>query len=208
MITLILTRHGHVEGIDPKRFRGRADLPLTELGRLQAQALGRYAGTRWHPVAIYASPMARCVATGREIATVCGAPLQCLSDLADIDYGEWQWETYDDARSKWPVQYETWEAAPHLFRFPGGESLQDLVARTANALRTVIDVHSAGDQTVVMVGHDSVNRALLIQLLNQPLTAYRQILQSPCSINEIHIDGMHVKIQSINETQHLADLNN
>lgn len=206
MITLILTRHGHVEGIDPERFRGRADLPLTDLGHLQARALGRYITSRWHPVAIYSSPMARCVATGHEIALACESPLECINDLIDFDYGEWQWETYDDARLKWPIQYETWTAAPHLFRFPRGDSLQDLIARTANALRTIIQTHSRDNQTVILVGHDSVNRALLIQLLNQPLTAYSQIIQSPCSFNEIHIDGTYVKIQSINETQHLNGL--
>jgi probable phosphoglycerate mutase len=42
-------------------------------------------------------------------------------------------------------------------RFPGGESLQDLVARTADTLRFILE-HHVGD-TVVLVGHDSVNRA-------------------------------------------------
>jgi probable phosphoglycerate mutase len=204
MIKLILTRHGHVEGINPERFRGRTDLAVTQLGRVQAQTLGRYVATSWRPDAIYSSPLARCIATAQEIATACRMALQSLADLNDLDYGGWQWETYDAVRSKWPTEYETWLSAPHLFRFPGGESLQDLIARTANVLRMVIVSHSSGNQTIVLVGHDSVNRALLLRLLEQPLTAYRQIVQSPCSISEIHIEGSHVKVQSVNETQHLS----
>jgi hypothetical protein len=38
-MTKILTRHGHVEGINPARLRGRTELPLTELG--QARQGGR-----------------------------------------------------------------------------------------------------------------------------------------------------------------------
>ena len=33
MTKILSVRHGHVEGIDPERFRGRADLPLTEQGK-------------------------------------------------------------------------------------------------------------------------------------------------------------------------------
>lgn len=34
---LILTRHGHVDWIAPERFRGRADLALSNLGERQAK---------------------------------------------------------------------------------------------------------------------------------------------------------------------------
>jgi phosphoserine phosphatase len=38
MTKIILTRHGHVEGINPERFRGRTDLSLTELGEARSPA--------------------------------------------------------------------------------------------------------------------------------------------------------------------------
>jgi broad specificity phosphatase PhoE len=38
MAKIIPTRHGHVAGIHPERFRGRMDLALTELGRLHEPA--------------------------------------------------------------------------------------------------------------------------------------------------------------------------
>jgi probable phosphoglycerate mutase len=88
-----------------------------------------------------------------------------------------------------------------LTRFPKGESLQDLVARTSDALRHVLARHR--DDTVVLVGHDNVNRALLLQLLDQPLSAYWQLAQSPCAINEIEIVDRFIRIERINETAHL-----
>ena len=54
--------------------------------------------------------------------------------------------------------------------------------------------------TVVLVGHDSVNRALLLQLLDQPLSAYWKLAQDPCCLNEIVIAGEKVEILRINDT--------
>ena len=72
MTKIILTRHGHVEGINPERFRGRTELPLTELGRAQAKAVATRIAKTWNAAKVYTSPMGRCVATGREIASTCG----------------------------------------------------------------------------------------------------------------------------------------
>jgi broad specificity phosphatase PhoE len=55
-----------------------------------------------------------------------------------------------------------------------------------------------------MVGHDSVNRALLLQLLDQPLAAYWKLAQDPCCLNEVVIDWDKVQILRINDTSHLA----
>jgi probable phosphoglycerate mutase len=55
----------------------------------------------------------------------------------------------------------------------------------------------------VLVGHDSVNRAVLLQLLDQPLSAYWRAAQYPCCINEIDVTGGSVCVRSINDTQHL-----
>src|SRR2546423_2768297 len=64
MTKLILVRHGHVEGISPERFRGRAELPLTETGRREAAATAARIAASWRPAAIYTSPTGCCIATG------------------------------------------------------------------------------------------------------------------------------------------------
>lgn len=202
MTKLILTRHGHVEGIDPERFRGRTDLPLTELGRMQAKAVAARIAALWVPVAVYTSPMRRSVATADAIAQACHVERHLLEDLNDLDYGSWQWQTYEAVSRAWPEQFAAWKSTPHLVRFPDGDLLQDLVARTADALRFVISRY--GSETVVLVGHDSVNRALLLQLLDQPLSAYWRLAQAPCALNEIDIVDGNIRVQRINDTCHLA----
>jgi len=53
-----------------------------------------------------------------------------------------------------------------------------------------------------MVGHDSVNRALL-QLLGQLLAAYGKLAQYPCCLNEVLIEGDKVEILRTNDTSRL-----
>ncbi len=204
MTKILLIRHGHVEGIKPERFRGRAPLDLTALGRAEAQAVaGRVAGA-WKPSKVYTSPMGRCIETGAAIAEACGAPTEVRDDLTDIDYGAWQFKTFAEAKSENPALFAAWFATPHLVRFPNGELLQDLVARAANALRFVLARHP--DDTIVLVGHDSVNRALLMQLIDQPLSAYWRLAQSPCCLNEIDIADGKISVQRVNETGYLEAL--
>jgi probable phosphoglycerate mutase len=203
MPKIILTRHGHVEGIDPERFRGRAELPLTELGKAQAKALAGRIAAAWRPKAVYTSPMGRCVATGREIAMACGIGDDTLAGLNDLDYGSWQGRAYGEVHAAEPLLFEAWIATPHLVRFTHGESLQDLVARTADGLRFILERFPAAADVVVLVGHDSVNRALLLQLLDQPLSAYWRLAQSPCGLNEVDIIDGRIRVLCINETRHL-----
>jgi probable phosphoglycerate mutase len=147
--------------------------------------------------------MGRCVATGQAIAVMARVESRVLAALNDIDYGEWQGSTRDDVRALWPELFQLWHDAPHLVRFPGGESLQDAVARAADALRFVRERHRDG--TIVLVGHDSTNRALLLQLLDQPLSAYWRLAQDPCGISEIEITA-DIRIRRVNETLHLEGI--
>src|SRR5712671_6538953 len=101
MTKLILVRHGHVEGISPERFRGRAELPLTELGRREAEITARRIAATWRPAAIYTSPMGRCVETGTAIGKPFGLSSSAMPGLNDIDYGDWQGLTTDEARARW-----------------------------------------------------------------------------------------------------------
>ncbi len=201
MTKILLTRHGHVEGIKPARFRGRAELSLTDRGLVQADAIARRIAGQWKPVAIYTSALQRCVVTGSKIAAACGIAATALDGLMDLDYGAWQMRTHDEMKAEAPELYRRWHTAPQLMRFPGGESLQDLVARTSDALRMVLTKHVG--QAVVLVGHDSVNRALLLQLLDQPLSTYWRLSQDPCTLNEVDIEGETIQVRRINDTSHL-----
>ena len=201
MTTIILARHGHVEGINPPRFRGQHPLPFSEQGLQEAKMTADRIASTWRPVAVQTSPLERCVTTGRVIAEACGLQAAVSASLQDLNYGDWQWKTYDEVKEQWPAAYEQWRSMPHLTRFPFGELLQDIVLRSADAFRAAVE--SFPDDLIVLVGHDSVNRALLLQLLDQPLSAYWRLAQDPCCINVIEYKREKITVKSINDTSHV-----
>jgi phosphoserine phosphatase len=204
MIRIILVRHGHVDWLAPERFRGRAELPLSGLGRRQAQAVAGYIAASWKPEAVYTSPLGRCRETGAVIAAPFGLEPQPIDGLADIDYGEWQGLTRDQAKERWPGEIELWFSAPHLAVIPGGETLAAVLSRATPALREMMGHHPDG--TVVLVGHDSINRVLLLFALELPLSRYWYLRQDPCGVSELLFDNGSFMIGSINQTQHLSGL--
>jgi probable phosphoglycerate mutase len=201
MTKIILTRHGHVDGITPERFRGRTEVPLTKYGKAQAAATARRIAACWRPAAVYTSPLGRCIETGRLIAQACHVPAEVIDGLKDFDYGDWQWKSHDEVRKASLDLYTAWFSSPHLVRIPNGEALQDLIARSADGLRLTLDRHP--NDAVVLVAHDSVNRATLLQLLDQPLSAFWRLSQDPCALNEIDIEADCVRVRRINDTEHL-----
>ncbi len=55
----------------------------------------------------------------------------------------------------------------------------------------------------MFVGHDSVNRALLLQLLDQPLSAYWRLSLDPCGVSEVDTVAGQARARRINEIGHL-----
>jgi broad specificity phosphatase PhoE len=198
MTRLRLVRHGHVEGMEPERFRGRRDVDLSAPGARQAQATAQRLAQGRPPAAIYSSPLRRCRQTAAAIGAACGGlATTVLEDLNDLDYGDWEWHTHEEVRERWPELFECWFAAPQLVRFPEGESLEDLVARMGNVLRRLREAHA--EETVVVVGHSSGNRALLLQTLDLPLAAYWRLAQDPCSVSDIELQRRTATLRRFNE---------
>ena len=194
----------HVEPVAGHGVKGQDGGEVKKIAPAEAGAVAEYIAARWRPTKVFTSPLRRCVATGAPIASACHVEAVVLDGLNDLDYGSWQFKPYEDVKQTHPQLFAEWFAAPHLVRFPGGESLQDLVARTADSLRFILEHHV--DDTVVLVGHDSVNRAILLQLLDQPLSSYWRLAQDPCCINEIDVVGWSIHVRRINETQHLREI--
>jgi probable phosphoglycerate mutase len=203
-VTVLLARHGEVEGISPERFRGRTDVELTERGLQQATALARAVVAAGTPSAIYASPLRRCIATAAKISELCGLESKVAECLTDIDYGEWQWQTVEELSRRDPDALARWYSAPDEVRFPGGESLQDVGVRAADALRLMRSFFPGN--RVVFVTHDTVIRVLLLYALSAPLASYWKLAQAPCALNELVLTEMGTRLERMNDTEHLNSL--
>lgn len=202
MTRIILTRHGQTDWNREERFRGRTDVALNETGFVQAELTGRCIQSRWNPAAVYTSPMSRAVKTGEIIAAPLGLKVHPLHNLNDMNYGEWQGLTADQVREQWGDLLNAWYHAPQLVQFPGGESLVDVLARTSKALQDITQQHPSAD--VVIVGHDNINRVMLLFMLGLPLSRYWHLVQKNCAINLIEFVDNDFVVVSMNETGHLA----
>ena len=72
---------------------------MTELGRARAKAVAARIAKAWNAAKVYTSPMGRCVGTGQEIAGACRVASEPIEPLNDLDYGRWQWRTYDEVQA-------------------------------------------------------------------------------------------------------------
>jgi broad specificity phosphatase PhoE len=197
MIRVILVRHGRTESGPRPRFRGRLDLALSPPGLEQARAAGKRIRAAWQPSAVYTSPLRRCLETGQIIAQSFGLDARPVDGLIDIDYGEWQGLTLDQVRTRWRLEFETWSRMPHRATIPDGESLPALASRVTAALRELLERHPG--ETVVVVGHGSVNRVILLHALRIPLSRYRCLGQDMGAVNELNFYGGHIQVRSMNE---------
>jgi len=78
------------------------------------------------------------VATAESIAKACSTGVTGRPELVDIDYGIWQFRSHQEVNAENSALFAKWFEIPHLVRFPGGESLQDVAARAADALRFLL----------------------------------------------------------------------
>lgn len=202
-VSVIVVRHGHVEGIEIPRFRGRMHLPLTATGLQQAEQSGEYVRRLApHPAAIYSSPLTRCITTASTIGNPLGLAPIPTEGLNDIDYGAWQGRLVTEVASEAPSEVAAWFETPAQATIPGGETLDALSIRTRASVADIVAKH-AGD-AVIIVAHDSVNRVILLQALGLPLDHYWRLGQSPGAVSRLeYVDGRWT-IESLNETGHLA----
>jgi len=173
MTRIVLIRHGQTAWNREERFRGRADIPLDEVGRVQAEATAARVAQKWPVVAVYSSPLMRAVETAKAVARPFGLVVQPVEALIDIDYGAWQGLT----------QFE----APHEVRIPGGESLADLRRRAMEAIRNLGANHPR--QTITVVGHTVLNRVILLAALGLGNERFWHLSQDTCAINVLETRG-------------------
>ena len=200
MTTVYLVRHGQTAWNKEEVFRGRADIPLNETGRKEALLTGQYLkGVKVDLV--YSSSLSRAVETAEAIARHQGKEVQILDGLIDIHFGRWQGVSHEEVRERYGDLYRQWKDTPHLIRFPGGESLEEVRERALRVIYEAIQNHA--DETLVMVSHRVVNKILLCGFLGLDNSHFWQIGQDTGCINILEF-GEGFTLRRLNDTSHLA----
>ncbi|UCD71753.1 MAG: histidine phosphatase family protein [Syntrophobacterales bacterium] len=200
MTTIYLVRHGQTSWNREEVFRGRADISLNETGRKEAHLTGEY--LREVKVdSVYSSPLSRAVKTAEAIARYQAREVRVLDGLIDIDLGQWQGVSHEKVRERYGELYRQWKDTPHLVRFPGGESLEEVRERALRVIHEAIPDHT--DETLVMVSHRVVNKIVLCGLLGLDNSHFWQIGQDTGCINILEF-GEGFTLRRLNDTSHLV----
>ena len=170
-------------------FCGRGlDPVLTIEGEAMAHAFAAaYRDETW--TAIYASPLARAVATAAPLASAVGLPVRTRDGLAEIDYGAWDGLTVDDVDREWHDEYERWTADPAWNPPTRGETAIALAQRMAHVIEEITDAHMDGN--VLVVSHKASIRVLLCALLGVDVGRFRYRFGCPVGSVTIVEFGAH-----------------
>jgi broad specificity phosphatase PhoE len=143
---LILVRHGQTRANAAGLLLGRADPPLNELGRRQAQALAKALPS---PDRIISSPLTRAC----ETAAAFGRHVEVDERWVEMDYGGLDGQPVAAVASE---IWERWRGDP-TFVPEGGESLAAVGKRVREACADLMAEAGIGD--VVVVSHVSPIKA-------------------------------------------------
>ena len=199
---LVLVRHGQTGLTAQRRYSGRGDVPLSEVGQAQAAAVAhRLAALR--PAAVLTSPLTRCVHTADAIGAAVGAVAKVEPDLVECDFGAWEGLTFAEVRERYPAQLTGWLADPSVAP-PGGEPFTAVAARVRTVVSAVLRLYPG--QTVVLVSHVSPLKLVLRDALSAGDAFLHRCHLDPAGLSIVDTwpDG-GVSVRTVNDTAHLAE---
>ncbi|GAA0964649.1 bifunctional RNase H/acid phosphatase [Actinocorallia libanotica] len=196
----LLLRHGQTPLSVEKRFAGAGDTPLTEHGRLQAEAAAKALAGRGVDV-IVTSPLSRARDTAQAVADVIGVPVRVEEGFRETDFGAWEGLTFAEAKAGWPDELSAWLADPSCAP-PGGESFTAVARRVATARDKLLVRHR--EKTVLVVSHVTPIKLMVQQALEASTTALYRLHLDTASLSTVdwYADGPGV-VRSFNETHYL-----
>jgi len=141
-VEVVLARHGQTEWSRDLRHTGRTDVPLTDLGRRQAELL-RDELSRWSFERVLSSPLDRALETCRLAGL--GDRVETTDDLLEWDYGEYEGITTKQIKESRPGWY-LWRDG-----CPGGETAADVGRRVDRVIEELAGL--GGDAVLFAHGH-------------------------------------------------------
>lgn len=170
-----LFRHGETAWSLTGQHTGRTDMPLTEVGKQRAEALGRYlAGRRFDLV--LCSPLARAAETCQLAGY--GDVARFTDDLMEWDYGEYEGLRPADILQKRP-DWTIWSDG-----VPGGE----IVEQVGERARKVIVLAQVAEGDIAVFSHSHLLRILAACWLGLPPDAGRYFALATASISVLGYD--------------------
>ena len=191
---LWLVRHGQTEWARLGRHTGRTDIPLDDVGREQARALGRrLAGRRY--ALVLSSPLSRAFETA--LLAGFGDIVQVDPDLREWDYGDLEGLTTSEIREMMPG-WSIWTGP-----WPGGETPDEVGARADRVIQRCLAPDVKGD--VLLFAHGHILRVLAARWLRQPPAGGSMVALATATISALGWERENRVVELWNEAAHLED---
>ena len=185
---LWLVRHGDTEWSRDGRHTGLTDIPLTDVGRAQATALGeRLAGHRF--ALVLTSPRSRATETAR-LAGFEDATAE--PDLAEWDYGALEGRRTAEIEADHPG-WTIWTGP-----WPEGETIDQVSARADRVIARCLAPEVDGDTLIFSHGH--MLRVLAARWLGLAGTLGGIFGLSTASVSVLGLDHERPIIETWNQT--------
>ncbi|MCW2698581.1 MAG: uncharacterized protein JWQ45_116 [Blastococcus sp.] len=195
-----LLRHGQTEHTPERRFSGRNDLPLSRTGRAEAEVAAVRAKELGIEIVV-ASPLRRTRETAEVVASALGLPVQLDDDLVELDFGDLEGLTFDEAAAGHPLAARRF-GSDVTVRAPGGESVADVSARVSRARRRILSEHAG--RTVLVVSHVTPIKLLLAAGMGVGDEVVHRLFLEAASLCTVtwSSDGRS-SVRLVNDTAHL-----
>jgi phosphoserine phosphatase len=220
MTRVIIVRHGQSTYNIERRIQGRTDVSkLTDKGRSDASKVGKTLSNILFN-GIYSSPLQRAKQTAEIIHSELAinvrqsAVPQTSNKLLEIDLCLWAELLSADVKQKFADDYRIWKERPHELRMlvnDGADTREHfpvlaLYKQARQFWQEILPRHQG--QTILIVGHNGINRALISTALGIPPSRYHALQQSNCGISVLNFSGglgQPVQLESMNQTQHMGE---
>jgi len=191
--TVSLIRHGQTLWSITGQHTGRTNIPLTELGRRQADALGEMLDGQAFSL-VLSSPLVRAWET-MERAGYAGQGV-ASDDILEWDYGVYEGRTTDDIRRDIPG----WSIWTHPVE--AGESVDEVATR---ADRT-IEVCLAAAGPVAVFAHGHFLRIMAARWMGLPSTAGRNLSLGTATVSTLGWERENRVLRMWNDACHLDSM--
>jgi broad specificity phosphatase PhoE len=195
---LIVVRHGRTAWNATGRFQGQTDVPLDDEGRAQGRALARMLATQPLDRAV-ASDLSRAAETARLILAGRNVALALDPLWREMRFGTWEGLTWKEITAGTPELPAGSETKPRTYTPPGGETFDELCARTSDALGAV-EAASREGECVLVATHAGVLHALLRVALGESEATALGVRFSPGSLTRLALGPGGAKLLELNRT--------
>ncbi|MEO0352557.1 MAG: histidine phosphatase family protein [Cyanobacteria bacterium P01_A01_bin.15] len=214
-LRVIVVRHGESTFNVKRIIQGHHDeSTLTEKGEAQAGQVGQFLQGITID-AVYCSPLKRAARTAALITQNLGqgAPVpQTTELLKEISLPLWEAKSFTEIEANYPEAYQAWRHEPNEFKMAVPQAdgttqefypVRAVWHQASEFWQGLLEQHQ--EQTVLVVAHSAINRALVGTAIGLGPVALNRMYQANCGISVLNFPGVWgepAQLESMNLTGH------